>query len=99
MDKKDLLIHCRYYKGDDSIYEDREKAALSAIEKLWIDKTLHDDNFLNTCLEEYIEQGMRTFEQEDDTPVTLKAILFNRYNNELVDIAGFKEWYKKYYSK
>ena len=52
-------------------------------------------------LEDYIRCGLGDFSKFDDTPITLKAILFNRYTkyNEMIDVDGFKNWYNKVYSK
>ena len=40
----------------------------------------------------------KEFEQMDNTPVTLKALLFNRYSHWMgCNTDGFKKWYKKEY--
>ena len=45
-------------------------------------------------LEYYIRAGLSTFQMFDNTPITLKALLFNRYSHwTMGDIDGFKEWY------
>lgn len=99
MTEKDLLQFCRYYDGTEREIQDRQIAALSAIEKMWIRFTLNEDEQLHRCLEDYRAFGMSEFEMFDDTPLSLKSLLFNRYNNERTDIEGFKIWYKKFYSK
>ena len=55
-------------------------------------------------LNEYIAVGLRTFNDTDDTPATLKALLFNRYlylkklpMKEGVE--SFKDFYDKTYYK
>ena len=41
---------------------------------------------------------MKDFEKYDDTPMTLKALLYNRFikYNERIDIEAFKKWYHSY---
>lgn len=71
-------------------------------EEAWIEFTIsknykHSD-LLSKYLTEYILAGLADFEKFDDTPVTLKALLYNRYEqwNEGGD---FKEFYHKFYTK
>lgn len=104
MDKKDLLHHCRYYKGEDNIKTtDPDKQTFCKIEKEWVELTLSNKkeqpDILSDVLNEYILAKMREFEQYDDTPITLKALLFNRFikYNERYDIETFKKWYRDKY--
>lgn len=53
---------------------------------------------------QYIDAGLISFEQMDDTPVTLKALLFNRFCHHtdlsLIDGAeAFKTFYVHEYAK
>ena len=51
-------------------------------------------------LEEYLRDGLRTFNMYDDTPVTLKAVLFNRFMQQAEGMAtakDFKRWYDRFY--
>ena len=52
-------------------------------------------------LKEYTDAGLSSFELYDGVPITLKAVLFNRYCKyaERVDIEGFKELYRTTYIK
>ena len=101
-----LLNYCRYYKGEENITEtDPDKQVLCKIEREWVadntDKSEHSSKLLSICLEEYLLMGMKDFEKYDNIPLTLKALLFNRFNqyNERMDIEAFKKWYKRYYDK
>lgn len=109
MDKKELLKFCRYYKGEkENPFEgkDQMKALIWGYESKWVEFTMkasEDDKcqeaqILSSSLNEYIRAGMREFEKTDDTPLALKAILYNRYYywNEGGD---FKKWYKETYMK
>lgn len=108
MERKDLLKFCRYYKGEKgNPFEGNEpqSSMLWNYEKFWFDTELAatsedtaETQLLTEFIDEYIRAGLRTFEQTDDTPVTLKAILYNRYQhwNEGGD---FKKWYCEQYKK
>ena len=103
MNKKDLLKFCRYYKGNDNIKpSDPDTQAFYRIEQMWVylrvNKFDETSDIFSKVLSEYLLAGLREFEKYDDTPITLKALLFNRFikYNERVDIEGFKEWYYSY---
>lgn len=71
-------------------------------EQLWVERVeLRDESGFNT--EEYVHYGLKDFNADDGTPVSLKALLFNRYThwfggygNEN-DTKTFKEWYNNFY--
>ena len=51
-------------------------------------------------LDDYLSAGLRTFNMYDDTPVTLKAVLFNRFMQQAEGMApaeDFKRWYDWFY--
>lgn len=97
-----LLKYCRYYKGEKECpYESVEMYRYWNTERVWV-KRMNDktDNFENE-LHEYITAGMGDFEKFDDTPITLKAMLFNSFGywfsgSLLESVEPFKENYKKY---
>lgn len=102
MDKKDLLKFCRYYKGeDDCPFKEQNKSMLWFYERAWIFDMLSDSENLSACIDEYIRLGLGLFEQFDDVPLSLKALLFNRCAKTSQSIAGavepFKKFYKEYY--
>ena len=95
----------RYYKGETEAPPEinkEGKAVFWYYEQLWVEREVfRDENNYNT--QEYINFGLQDFNKDDGTPLTLKAILFNRhchwsggYGIEN-DIKTFKEWYKSYY--
>ena len=108
MKEKDLTHHCRYYRGEkNNPYQEPNKAMLWMYEKDWLLESLRiyaDRNissFFDSYLNEYSLAGLSQFEAQDSIPVTLKALLFNRYAKQshslLSAVEGFKEFYKKYY--
>ena len=102
MDKKDLLKFCRYYKGeDDCPFKEQNKTMLWFYERAWMFDMLRDSDNLSTCIDEYIRFGLGLFEQFDDVPLSLKALLFNRYARTSQSMAEavepFKKFYKEYY--
>ena len=53
---------------------------------------------LGNMLDEYISAGLSEFEMQDDTPVALKALLYNRFCHwQMADTASFKKWYRDTY--
>ena len=103
MKEKDLLHLCRYYKGGELIKEtDPDRQTFEKIEKGWLDtynyRTDSTEELISRVMEEYLLVGLGDFEKFDDTPITLKALLFNRFTkyNERIDVVAFKKWYQKY---
>ena len=63
-----------------------------------------DSEPLHIMINEYIDAGLISFEQMGDTPITLKALLFNRFCHHadlsLIDGAeAFKTFYAHEYAK
>ena len=77
MKKSDLLKYCRYYKGEDnSPFEEQIKSMLWFYERSWVFDMMQGHSF-SSYIDEYIYLGLETFEQFENTPITLKALLFN----------------------
>lgn len=102
MDKQKLLERCKYYKGEKlNPYEKLEthKTLLWEYEKQWTEWYLSGDKSrLIGYLNEYISDGMELFEDNDKTPITLKALLYNRFNHWCPG-PGFEDWYKRKYKR
>lgn len=98
-----LLTYCRYYKGEDTPPESftKQEKSVWAIEGNWIDMQNRKAPILEDAITDYIGYGLVDFHSEDETPISLKAFLLNRYlqYEERVDIEGFKEYYEKFYKK
>lgn len=108
--KEDLIKFCRYFKDEaENPWKDCIEELLWEWEKKWVEFTLNvykgeQKMLLNEMLNEYIAVGLRIFNDTDDTPATLKALLFNRYLhlNKLPmkeGVESFKDFYDKTYYK
>ena len=89
-----LLKYCLYYKGEKECPKDDKNSLFWWYEFDWIERMSKDNSDISNMLEYYIRVGLSTFQMFDNTPITLKALLFNRYSHwTMGDIDGFKEWY------
>lgn len=102
MEAKDLLPICIYYKGEnESKMKTPEDNTLWLYERAWVRSMLDkEDTLLNNYLDDYLFNGLAEFCMFDNVPITLKALLYNRYvsTGEINDVEGFKEWYITNYS-
>ena len=97
---------CRYYKGEkESPYQDQNKSMLWSYEQGWLNSrnNLQASEYMDSCVPEYIAYGLEDFMSNDGIPISLKALLFNRYCkwcswSMASGVEGFKEFYKKYYT-
>lgn len=96
MNKKDLIQFCRYYQGESENPYQGTKGMLWEYERLWIEYTFEQNPILASCINEYSLAGLSTFEMQDDTPASLKALLFNRFT-QWDESGDFKKWYKNTY--
>ena len=106
MEKKDYLPFCRYYKGEkENPYKRGNNYLFWFYEKRWIEYSVDKNSTLGDMLDEYIEAGLSEFQMIDNTPITLKSLLFNRYCHWfggyglLEDAKGFKTFYSNDYKK
>lgn len=100
-----LLQYCRYYKGEENCppeIQAAEKSLLWDYEMFWVTSEEHrDENSANA--REYRRDVLPQFNEDDGTPMTLKALLYNRYTHWAGgyalqdDIRNFKEWYHTFY--
>lgn len=110
MKREDAILFCRYYKGEDKCppFHDPNKKALWEYERFWVGQKMkfngikEDDYVSDGTLEEYMSAGLRQFQETDGVPITLKALLFNRYAKTSYSmetaVDGFKEFYLKHYA-
>lgn len=98
---EDLLKFCRYYHGEKECkLKDDQERALWLYERAWVSSMSEEDETISRYLDEYIERDLTHFCETDNVPVTLKALLFNRYisTSEMTDVDAFKKWYINNYS-
>lgn len=104
MEKKNYLPFCRYYKGEDKNPYNGNAAAFWDYERIWIEHNFTENG--KTSLAEYLDDfsraGLALFEMNDDTPASLKALLFNRFchwrSASMIEcVEPFKDFYKREY--
>lgn len=102
--KKELLQFCRYYKGEENCPKDTN-ASFWDYEKYWVSISEspkeNSDNFnvVSNWIDEYLHAGLGLFCNNDGVPITLKALLLNRYEHWQQTYDGFKDWYMNTYKK
>ena len=103
-DREKIMELCKYYKGEkeNPYKEEQNKACLWSYERAWLlEFTKPQSRLLMSYLSQYTAVGLTCFSTDDNVPITLKALLFNRYartqysNYEAVE--SFKRFYNKYY--
>lgn len=101
---KDPLQCCRYYDGK-TIESGTKNALLAEYEMQWIEwrKAAFDSDKYRLIFDmviEYMNDGLMMFADYDKAPITLKAMLFNRYCHwNYAGAEEFKYWYNNTYSK
>ena len=104
MKREDAISFCRYYRGEKESPENLSDAEANVwkIESYWVDMvTSDDDEVFRTILNQYLSANLRLFCRTDNVPITLKALLYNRYlqyNEGMGNIDEFKKWYEENYS-
>lgn len=86
MTRDELILDCRYYNGEDEAPETIrvEKRMFWFYEKCWVDFVLNNDKTLQESMDYFcgvyhLDEMLP--EEVDGTPLSLKAILFNRYDH------------------
>lgn len=104
--RQHLLSLCKLYRGEanNPYNHDAPNAQMFwRCEEFWANATLRqdDDSLLAAMVDDYLEAGLKDFAATDQTPITLKAVLFNRFckYNERADIEAFKRLYLEEYIK
>ena len=102
-DSKTYIQYCRYYHGEETCPESiKQLPAGEGIwfyEMKWVEFKLNGKDF-QLWLDEYNAYGMSDFSTHDGVPVSLKAILFNRYYKDgFMERGGehFRQWYLETY--
>lgn len=105
MDRKELISFCKFFQENTNKPEDPNKQMFYLCEQWWVEKNLLPKERLIVELSKYMDNytnaGLTEFNMYDGTPITLKAILFNRFcqYNGRVDVDGFKVLYNSEYKK
>lgn len=100
---KELIRHCLFYKGGETCPDEVSSLIggrqIWFYEKRWVEMSLAGELFEQE-LGEYDAFGMSDFSVDDGVPITLKALLFNRYYaGGPMENGGsaFREWYNNNY--
>ncbi len=95
------ISKCRYYNGSDDIYSSANIMAAD-YERVWVGFHFDEEGVsqLRAMLDTYIKWGLEHFNEDDGTPMSLKALLLGRFLHwgfgyETAD--DFKKWYKDFY--
>lgn len=99
-DKTFLLRFCRHYKGQEHNPDPQD--SVWRYERFWVEMSMSDTPDFSCQLDEYIEAGLTDFNSYDGTPLTLKAVLYNRFMQQAEGMAStddFKRWYDTFYIK
>lgn len=111
MTREEIVNLCRYYKGEESNPYEKDhtrdggnKSMLWFYERGWVNEVMYhqqDENsgILAEYATEYINAGMADFRENDMIPISLKAMLFNRYMRDSFDgnTEPFKKFFNQYY--
>ena len=102
MDKKDFTRSCKYYDGRGATRLSGNKAMLWNCERTWVSLSVAKSKVLADMLDDYLDVGLREFCQYDDTPITLKAVLYNsfaKYHSGTAQeaVEAFKVFYAEHY--
>jgi hypothetical protein len=94
---------CRYFNGEkENPYEQDSNAGLCWFyESKWFEMNESNSKILDGYLDDYSAIGLISFEHFDKTPITLKALLFDRfakgYDSRIFAIDDYKKWYIESY--
>ena len=102
MTREELILDCRYYNGEEEVPEGVD-SLMWGYEEAWVRMVLENSPTPQKCLDYY----SRTYDlpsilpyEEDGTPISLKAILWNRLDHWSylpANAQDFKKWYQEKY--
>lgn len=98
MKKDELIKLCKYYKGEDNNPFKDDKQTAWSIENNWVKEVSGDKP--SALLAEYCLTFQRIYPQwanDKVIPMSLKALLHDRYTHFGGSDDGFIKWIKKYY--
>lgn len=105
MDKEQLIKFCRFYNGEKECpYNDGTHSMFWDYERKWVNFSASSNEVLDDFVTEYQNAMLGKFSNDDNVPISLKALLFNRFshwNSGNWDSCSesFKEFYNNEYLK
>lgn len=96
------LKYCRYYRENENKAESEQIGVFYDYELVWVQFILRggvEPDFVE-MISEYIYNGLMLFSNYDKAPISLKALLFNRFCHWSYGGADeFKHWFLNTYAK
>lgn len=105
MNQERFLKFCRYYKGEKECPYDTEKDSMFwDYERKWVNFSISSNDILNEFVTDYQNARLGTFSKDDKVPISLKALLFNRFcywnSGSMISCSEpFKDYYNNEYIK
>ena len=96
--KEHLISLCKRYKGEEENPDPMD--SIWRYEQFWVEMSASEHNDFGFIVERFDAAGLHDFHAEDNTPITLKAILYNRFMQQaegMARVEDFKRWYDTYY--
>ena len=93
-----LISLCQRYKGQAHNPDPQDK--VWEYERFWVEMSIKEDLDFSSLIDAYLAAGLRTFNVYDDTPMTLKAVLYNRFMQQaegMASVQDFKHWSDQFY--
>ena len=106
MPNEEIIKCCRYYKGEkENPFEGKgielQNAAMFWFYEMWWSERINSPEDIDPFkqeIEDYKWHGLEGFSANDGVPISLKAILFNRYSHWIQGpVEDFKSFYLKQY--
>lgn len=99
MTREELIGKCRYYGGEDERPPGVD-ASFWYYEQHWCDNMLKEKAYERQMEAEYQAYGLSDWRKNDGVPMSLKALLFNRFSHWMgCRVEDFKKWYLTEYLK
>ena len=102
MTREELILDCRYYNGED-LPPRGTNDLMWGYEEAWVKMLLDNSPIPQACLDYYTKNynlpSILPYE-DDGTPISLKAILWNRLDHWSylpANAQDFKKWYQEQY--
>jgi len=102
MTREELILDCRYYNGED-LPPRGTNNLMWGYEEAWVKMLLDNSPIPQACLDYYTKNydlpSILPYE-DDGTPISLKAILWNRLDHWSylpANAQDFKKWYQEKY--
>ena len=97
-----LLHYTGYYKGEKQCPESCPHPNIWTYEKMWVEKEEERDEN-DGRVREYKQDVLPLYNEDDGIPLTLKALLYNRYSHWVggysleSDVRGFVKFLNQHY--